>query len=415
MNRLLHFRMWCGRINVLQEVLQPVPKAEINYKETNPSTRKTAFSGARLCGFGSHSLGSHFGSHRSASPKGQFCFVLYIVRRRTPALLIQPGGRHSERHSPCTGILTHPLPRLSKASETMGTSKLQQQTAQVLYSEFYNCAIRENCRPEWLLDATGRRLELDFWIDELDIAIEVQGSQHYQYSSLFHASYEDFIDQQRRDKLKREACAEYGITLLLVHDDLDLQEAVITLRMAAKTAQQYPAKNAACRRIDKAFAKWKKAIRRKKPNPKIRNYNSIRDLVLFYMDELPPAYLDRCVQFLDQATKLLTEQGVFVPKTPRKRGKEIGRTHPFYTTYYDQCEQWGLSTYKIGNRLKRADKELSASHVREDRYIVNGGELPHEVIVTSDYVTCDCSAFIKDGTACSHIAKVFVEFLQCQS
>lgn len=73
--------------------------------------------------------------------------------------------------------------------------------------------IRENARPLWLKVKSGGILELDFYIEELKIAIEVQGLQHFQHRSYFHPSYEDFTAQTERDKLKRELCLRNGIKL----------------------------------------------------------------------------------------------------------------------------------------------------------------------------------------------------------
>lgn len=72
-------------------------------------------------------------------------------------------------------------------------------------------------RPNWLKNPTTKRnLELDCYNQQLKTAIEVQGIQHYQYCPAFHRSFQDFKDQQERDKLKAELCRRHGVKLIYV-------------------------------------------------------------------------------------------------------------------------------------------------------------------------------------------------------
>lgn len=54
----------------------------------------------------------------------------------------------------------------------MATSKLQKYTSSLLGKHFGEYTIRENHRPEWMMSRDGKRLELDFFIEELNFAIE---------------------------------------------------------------------------------------------------------------------------------------------------------------------------------------------------------------------------------------------------
>lgn len=99
---------------------------------------------------------------------------------------------------------------------SMATSKLQRQVSEFLSVHLGHYTIRENYRPEWLSTDNGGRLELDFYIEELRAAIEVQGIQHFEFSPMFHATYGDFIAQQERDRRKKELCASSGIELFEV-------------------------------------------------------------------------------------------------------------------------------------------------------------------------------------------------------
>jgi len=72
---------------------------------------------------------------------------------------------------------------------------------------------------------TKHMLELDCYNDELKLAVEYQGKQHYVYTPYFHKNVEAFRNQQYRDELKRIYCRDVGILLIEVpytvkHDDI---------------------------------------------------------------------------------------------------------------------------------------------------------------------------------------------------
>ena len=74
------------------------------------------------------------------------------------------------------------------------------------------------CRP-WFLRSSehGRCLELDGYCEELGIAFEYQGEQHYNSRIFFHRGKEGAFEKlQLRDKLKARLCYEAGVRLLVV-------------------------------------------------------------------------------------------------------------------------------------------------------------------------------------------------------
>jgi glutaredoxin len=71
-------------------------------------------------------------------------------------------------------------------------------------------------RPKWLKNNTGNRLELDGYCEELKIAFEYNGAQHYEHCTKFHKTVEKFENQQRRDSLKMKLCAEHGVKLIII-------------------------------------------------------------------------------------------------------------------------------------------------------------------------------------------------------
>lgn len=149
----------------------------------------------------------------------------------------------------------------------MSTSKLQRRTSQLLSVHCGGLGIRENHRPEWLLQADGNRLELDFYIDELLVAIEVQGSQHYVFSEFFHGDKAGFEKRIEYDKIKRDACNRRGIRLYEVSNEEEAIDCVIeitglvkkspsaseTTRDAERMVDEWNRRNAAYERSEQKF------------------------------------------------------------------------------------------------------------------------------------------------------------------
>lgn len=89
--------------------------------------------------------------------------------------------------------------------------------------------------PNWLVNPeTGRKMELDCYNEELKIAVEYQGIQHYEFPNYIkNQTYQEFINQVRRDELKVRLCDENGVYLIVVpykisHEDIP---AYITSRL----------------------------------------------------------------------------------------------------------------------------------------------------------------------------------------
>ena len=70
-------------------------------------------------------------------------------------------------------------------------------------------------RPKWLINPlTGKRMELDGYCEELLIAFEYQGEQHYKYNDHFYKNNESFIRRKQDDQQKRTICNKKGIRLI---------------------------------------------------------------------------------------------------------------------------------------------------------------------------------------------------------
>jgi hypothetical protein len=65
---------------------------------------------------------------------------------------------------------------------------------------------------------------LDCYNAELNIAIEYNGQQHYNYTPHFHKSKDEFIKQQYRDEMKKMKCKEKGIILIIVPHTIKIKD-----------------------------------------------------------------------------------------------------------------------------------------------------------------------------------------------
>jgi len=80
-------------------------------------------------------------------------------------------------------------------------------------------------RPDFLKnEITGKNLELDCYNDELKLAIEYNGIQHYEYTPVFHKTRDSFYNTKYRDKMKATLCHENGIKLIVVPYTVKLQD-----------------------------------------------------------------------------------------------------------------------------------------------------------------------------------------------
>nr|QBK93345.1 MAG: restriction endonuclease [Pithovirus LCPAC404] len=80
-------------------------------------------------------------------------------------------------------------------------------------------------RPDFMKSTeTGRNLELDLFDSELKLAVEYNGRQHYTFPSFPGFTKDQFLQQVRRDKYKRNVCDVYGIYLIIVPHTVNLED-----------------------------------------------------------------------------------------------------------------------------------------------------------------------------------------------
>lgn len=106
-------------------------------------------------------------------------------------------------------------PRERYVPEDGFTSKLELQSKVILENVFKKPF--ERIRPDFLRnDVTGQNLEIDLYNEELRLAVEVQGEQHYKFTPFFQKNKEAFMNQKYRDEMKKEKCRQNGVILIEV-------------------------------------------------------------------------------------------------------------------------------------------------------------------------------------------------------
>lgn len=71
-------------------------------------------------------------------------------------------------------------------------------------------------RPLWLVNDDGNRLELDMYNDDLKLAVEYNGIQHYKFIEFFCQTIEGFNKRVKDDKIKIDICKKQGVHLIVV-------------------------------------------------------------------------------------------------------------------------------------------------------------------------------------------------------
>jgi predicted nucleic acid-binding Zn-ribbon protein len=78
------------------------------------------------------------------------------------------------------------------------------------------------CRPDWLLNERGNRMELDGYNEQLKLAFEYNGEQHY--NTNFFSQNQTLESRQKDDELKAHICNQKDVLLIIFTPDDDLTQ-----------------------------------------------------------------------------------------------------------------------------------------------------------------------------------------------
>ena len=105
----------------------------------------------------------------------------------------------------------------SSISERRFKTEIEQQTG-IIFEKAY---------PKWLINnITGAQMELDLYNKTLNIAIEYNGYQHYEFPNVFHKTRREFDEQVGRDILKEQLCIAHGIKFIKIKWNTSIYEEI---------------------------------------------------------------------------------------------------------------------------------------------------------------------------------------------
>ncbi len=84
-----------------------------------------------------------------------------------------------------------------------------------------------NQRPDFLRNpVTGGHfnMELDCYNEDMRLAVEYNGIQHYKFVPYFHRNKDHFLNQKYRDDMKRRMCRDNRITLIEVPYSVKIED-----------------------------------------------------------------------------------------------------------------------------------------------------------------------------------------------
>ena len=95
------------------------------------------------------------------------------------------------------------------------SSGLGERICRVAFEQIFNMPFPKSY-PRWLINDRENQMELDGYCENLNIAFEHQGIQHYKESEFFYKNSQQFKQRQIDDKLKKSLCEENGVHLIEV-------------------------------------------------------------------------------------------------------------------------------------------------------------------------------------------------------
>lgn len=99
-------------------------------------------------------------------------------------------------------------------------------------------------KPTWLKGAKGRTMELDGYCEELAIAFEYHGIQHYEAVDFFHRGEKSLEKRRHDDAHKERICSEHDVYLFVVPHTVPMADVPnFVFRKAKEMGLSYPMKS----------------------------------------------------------------------------------------------------------------------------------------------------------------------------
>lgn len=146
-----------------------------------------------------------------------FVFLVGFVLYRLITGKSKEGGTWTKKkYYELLPITTTQVSKNKSSSEPKNVSKGEAECKRVL-EKLFNKPF-DKARPSFLSNPVtgGNNLELDCYNEELQIAVEYNGVQHYKFSPYFHKNKDQFYTQKYRDEMKTRICKDKGLTLIEV-------------------------------------------------------------------------------------------------------------------------------------------------------------------------------------------------------
>jgi hypothetical protein len=312
-------------------------------------------------------------------------------------------------------------------------SKLEDYLSNELFTRFGQYSIRRNYFPDWLRTSTGARMQLDFYIDELKMAAEVQGEQHYKFIPHFHVNMAGFEALQKRDKDKAFICEQNGIELyeIFTYVDADLFVSSVKEKQEPDDFYQIPQdeekilnENNVDPRLRLLARKTRRSILRHRQEDKINklvaqllqkctDYKSecyIPEIVDYYIankkavdvrvknSKCPYCEKDNFFGELSLVEHIEAKHSEYAP--PREKKQKIIK-EPKTKKINDPSKKL------LGSQRQRRDsKKLFCEKITDISWKVWGGRDTHIINLVDEILVCDCWHSVNKKTDCVHTIKI---------
>lgn len=147
-----------------------------------------------------------------------------------------------------------------------------QERTRKIFEEVFGVSFK-SIRPDWLKNPkTGRNLELDGYNEDLNIAFEYQGNQHFHANTQFQ---DEHYAQAERDGVKKEICNHLGINLVEIKQPTSYNQEKFINQILEQMKKQINFKN---------YSKYNFNFNQKKFHFKDLTFNGVQPNVIAFID-----------------------------------------------------------------------------------------------------------------------------------